>query len=63
MLFALNRYDVFPVDVWTERVYLTHLGGHKMDRKKIAKELVERYKNLAGFAQQYLYYYKAIEKF
>ena len=63
MLFALNRYDVFPVDVWTERVYLTHLGGIKMDRKKIAKELVVRYKNLAGFAQQYLYYYKAIEKF
>ena len=63
MLFAFNRYDVFPVDVWTERVYLLHLGGEKMDRKKIAKTLVERYGELAGFAQQYLYYYKAIEKF
>ncbi|MBP3631272.1 MAG: DNA glycosylase [Clostridia bacterium] len=63
MLFAYNRYDVFPVDVWTERVYLEHLGGTKMDRKKIAKDLVKRYGNLAGFAQQYLYYYKAIEKF
>jgi N-glycosylase/DNA lyase len=63
MLFAYNRYDVFPVDVWSERIYLEHLGGVKMDRKKIAKTLVERYGNLAGFAQQYLYYYKAIEKF
>ncbi len=63
MLFAYNRYDVFPVDVWSERIYLEHLGGVKTDRKKIAKTLVERYGNLAGFAQQYLYYYKAIEKF
>ena len=63
MLFAFNKYDVFPVDVWMERVYLEHLNGCKMDRKKIARELVLRYGDLSGFAQQYLYYYKAIEKF
>lgn len=63
MLFAFNKYDVFPVDVWIERVYLEHLNGRKMDRKKIASELVLRFGNLSGYAQQYLYYYKAIEKF
>ncbi len=63
MLFAFNRYDVFPVDVWSERIYLQYFDGTKMDRKKIAKDLVSRFGHLAGFAQQYLYYYKAIEKF
>ena len=63
MLFAFNRYDVFPVDVWSERIYIEHFNGTKKDRKKIAEDLVLRFGNLAGFAQQYLYYYKAIEKF
>ena len=48
ILFALNRFEVFPVDVWVRRVMADlHIENPK-----------ERYGNLAGIAQQYLFYWK-----
>ena len=57
MLFGLGVKDVFPVDTWINKVYndLTH--SNTTDRKKITQELIARYKDLSGYAQQYFFYY------
>lgn len=57
LLFSLDKNDAFPIDVWVKRVmeyfYL------KEDTKLKAIELYaeEKFGELAGFAQQYLFYY------
>jgi len=60
MLFGLKRFEVFPVDVWVRRV-MNELYLHEEDETKVSKDLLqklakEKYKNLAGLAQQYLFY-------
>lgn len=60
MLFSLNRFDVFPVDVWVRRV-MNELYIKEEDETKVSKEVLqalakEKYKDLAGLAQQYLFY-------
>ena len=60
MLFSLKRYDVFPVDVWVRRV-MNELYIKEEDETKVSKEALqtlakEKYKDLAGLAQQYLFY-------
>lgn len=60
LLFAFNRKDVFPVDVWMERVYYEEMCGEKIKRDLISEILVQRYGNLSGFAQQFLFYYKTV---
>lgn len=57
LLFGYHRTDVFPVDVWSERIYRSLGIGSASDPKNMAKELVESFGDLAGYAQQYLYYY------
>lgn len=62
MLFALKKYEVFPIDVWVRRV-MNDLYIHNKDEEKVSKiELQklakEKYSNLAGLAQQYLFYWK-----
>lgn len=57
MLFGLDVKDVFPVDVWINKVYNHIFGVNVSDRKKITKELTARYDKLSGYAQQYFYYY------
>ncbi len=58
LLFAYNRSDAFPVDTWIEKLYRENLKGKEKDRAKISLELVDRFKNLSGYVQQYLFYYK-----
>lgn len=63
LLFSdLKRLEVFPVDVWVRRVmnelYLKQEDETKVDKKQIQKLAIEKYKNLAGIAQQYLFYWK-----
>jgi len=58
LLFAYNRLDVFPVDTWIEKVYVGEYGGNAISREKISAELVNKYGNLSGYAQQYLFYWK-----
>ena len=56
LLFGLHRGDVFPVDTWIKKAY--HDGfetGLKDD--KISAFFVEKFKNLSGIAQQYLFYF------
>ena len=60
MLFSLKKFNVFPVDVWVRRV-MNELYIKQEDETKVSKELLqnlakEKYKDLAGLAQQYLFY-------
>lgn len=62
LLFGLNRFDVFPIDVWVRRV-MNELYIKKADETKVKKEEIEslaktKYAGLAGIAQQYLFYWK-----
>ncbi len=63
MLFStLKCLDVFPVDVWVRRVmnelYFKLPDENKLKRAQIEKLASEKYGNLAGIAQQYLFYWK-----
>ena len=62
MLFGLKRFEVFPIDVWVRRVmndlYIKNDDETKVNKREIEKLAMEKYKNLAGLAQQYLFYWK-----
>lgn len=63
MLFStLKRLDVFPIDVWVRRVmnelYIKAEDETKINKKEITKLAESKYKDLAGIAQQYLFYWK-----
>lgn len=63
LLFStLKRFDVFPIDVWVRRV-MNDLYIHNEDENKVDKKLVlslanEKFGNLQGIAQQYLFFWK-----
>ena len=63
LLFStLKRFDVFPVDVWVRRVmnelYIKNIDETKVNRKEIEKIAKEKFGDLEGIAQQYLFYWK-----
>lgn len=63
LLFStLKRLEVFPIDVWVRRVmnelYIKNEDENKVKPKQIEKIAIEKFGNLAGMAQQYLYYWK-----
>ncbi len=61
LLFStLKRLEVFPIDVWVRRV-MNHLYIKQPDEKKVSRKQIEqianeKFGNLAGIAQQYLFY-------
>lgn len=57
-LFALGKRDSFPIDVWIKRImeYL-YYDGQDTNKEEIAKLAKERFGELGGYAQQYLFYY------
>lgn len=63
LLFStLKCLNVFPVDVWVRRV-MNELYFNLPDETKLKREQIEilatqKYGNLAGLAQQYLFYWK-----
>lgn len=59
LLFSLGRYKTFPQDVWIKRI-MNEIYG--VDEKDIPDFVSKRFKNYGGIAQQYLYYYYAINK-
>lgn len=61
LLFAFNRKKIFPVDVWMERVYYENWGSEKISREKISKCLTERFQDLSGYIQQYMFYSKTVK--
>ena len=59
MLFSLQKYQVFPVDVWVRRVISElYFENKEQQPKTIQKFAKEYYGNLAGLAQQYLFYWR-----
>lgn len=58
MLFSMKRKEVFPIDVWVERVmsklYFKDLGG-KVKRKDIVKYSEDNFKSYAGIIQEHLF--------
>lgn len=54
MLFSLGRFSVFPKDVWIKRI-LNEV--YDVEEKDADVFVEKKYGELAGFAQQYLYYY------
>lgn len=57
-LFGYNRTDSFPVDTWIEKIYKQDLRGTLTNRVKISNELSQKFGNLSGYIQQYVFYYK-----
>ena len=62
MLFSLKRFDVFPIDVWVRRVmndlYIHKENEEDVNKKELQNLAKEKYKELAGIAQQYLFYWR-----
>lgn len=63
LLFStLKRFEVFPIDVWVRRVmndlYIKQEDETKVSKKQIEKIAEEKFGNLAGLAQQYLFYWR-----
>lgn len=56
-LFALRDTAAFPMDVWMKRVMAALYGLPEDDVRAQEAFAVEKYGNLAGYAQQYLYFY------
>lgn len=57
LLFGFKKTDLFPMDVWSKRIYLSLGYAEDNDIGRMSARLVERYGELSGYAQQYLYYY------
>ena len=63
LLFSdLKRFEVFPIDVWVRRVmndlYIKNEDETKVNKKQIEKMAQDKFGNLAGLAQQYLFNYR-----
>ena len=63
LLFStLKRLEAFPIDVWVRRVinelYIKNENEEKVNKKEIEQIAKAKYGNLAGIAQQYLFYWK-----
>ena len=67
LLFStLKRLEVFPIDVWVRRVmndlYIKNLDENKVNKKEIEDLAHRKFGNLAGLAQQYLFYWRRNEQ-
>ena len=56
LLFGFSRTDVFPVDTWIRKSYYL-FETKKTSDDNISKYFVDKFKNLSGYAQQYIYNY------
>jgi len=57
MLFSGASTKMFPVDTWINKVYNDITKTTNKTRKQINTELIEKYQDLAGYAQQYFFYF------
>lgn len=57
MLFSMQKYSAFPVDVWVKRAMQYFYLAPDVSLKKIRDFAVNKFGELSGFAQQYLFYY------
>jgi N-glycosylase/DNA lyase len=57
MLFSMQKYSAFPVDVWVKRAMQHFYLAPDVSLKKIRDFGRNKFGELSGFAQQYLFYY------
>lgn len=57
MLFSMEKYSAFPVDVWVKRAMQHFYLAPDVSLKKIRDFGRDKFGELSGFAQQYLFYY------
>lgn len=57
MLFSMKKYSAFPVDVWVKRAMMHFYDAKEGSLNKIRIFARDKFKDLSGFAQQYLFYY------
>ena len=57
LLYGGGRYDVFPTDLWVKRIMEELYFKRKATIDEIHEFAAKRFGRLAGFAQQYLFYY------
>lgn len=57
MLFSMNKYSAFPVDVWVKRAMQFFYVAPDVSLPKIRQFARDKFGSLSGFAQQYLFYY------
>ena len=62
LLFGLNRFDSFPVDVWIKRIMERLYFGSPQSNDKIERFALQKFGNLSGIAQQYLFFYAREQK-
>lgn len=54
LLYSLQKYDVFPVDVWIRRALKEYYG---IENTKQLKQFIKSLGDLAGYAQLFLFHY------
>lgn len=57
LLYSGKKYDVFPTDVWVKRIMEELYFNRTVSFKEIQNFARDYFGYLAGFAQQYLFYY------
>lgn len=57
LLFSLEKYSSFPVDVWIKRIMEHCYFDGEQDKETISAFARERFGDLGGFAQQYLFFW------
>ncbi len=62
LLFSGIKYDVFPTDVWVKRVMEELYIKKEASLKDIQQYARDRFGDLSGYAQQYLFYHARLNK-
>ncbi|MBO5059596.1 MAG: DNA-3-methyladenine glycosylase 2 family protein [Clostridia bacterium] len=57
LLFSLEKYSSFPIDVWIKRIMEHCYFDGEQTKDIIADFAAEKFGTLGGFAQQYLFYW------
>lgn len=57
MLFSLSKYSSFPVDVWIKRIMEYCYFNGEQPKEVISAFAAEKFGDLGGFAQQYLFFW------
>ena len=57
LLFGLSKYSGFPVDVWIKRIMEYCYFGKEVTKEEVSQFANDKFGELGGFAQQYLFYW------
>lgn len=57
MLFSMKKTSAFPVDVWVKRAIMYFYNREEASLNKIRVFARDKFKDLSGYAQQYLFFY------